>query len=82
MTRTSINYQSNPPRVTIDVVTSQIGLGLVELLQSSHVVFMAVLSMLCSPHEGASCLLALLADNDLTLTVTITCVINFAAVGE
>ncbi len=43
---------------------------------------LGVLSLLCSPVEGASNLLLLLAEGDLTFSAAVTAVNNFATVGE
>ena len=66
----------------VSSVLVQVGLGIVELLQPNRDTSLGVLALLCSPAEGASNLLILLAEADLTLSVTVTCVTNFAAIGE
>ena len=42
---------------------------------------LGALVLLASPAEGVGNLLVLLAEADLTLSVTVTCVTNFAAIG-
>ena len=60
----------------------QLGLGLVEMLQPSRPASLGVLALTCAPSEGASTLMIQLAELDLTLSVTVTSVNNFAGVGE
>ena len=60
----------------------KIGLGLVELFRPSDHETLSSLSLLSSPSEGASCLLILLVEGDLTLSVLLTTVNNFAAIGK
>lgn len=60
----------------------QVSLGVVELLKPGPDTSLGALVLICSPAEGTSNLLILLAEADLTLSVTITCVTNFAAIGK
>ena len=64
------------------VLLFQLGLGIIELLQPERNTSLGVLSLICSPAEGASSLLIMLAESDLTFSVTLTSVNNFATVGQ
>ena len=66
----------------LGVTRSQVGVGLVEFMKPAHVDSLGVLSLLCCPEEGASNLLLLLMEADLTMSSTITTVNNFAALGK
>ena len=70
------------PRFTLCFFVFQLGLGLVEMLQPSRPASLGVLALTCAPSEGASTLMIQLAELDLTLSVTVTSVNNFAGVGE
>ena len=60
----------------------QVGLGIIEVFKPERNTSLGVLALLCSPAEGASNLLLLLAEGDLTFSATVTAVNNFATVGK
>ena len=60
----------------------QFGLGLLCLFRPGDQMSLAVLSFLCSPSDGTGCLLALLAERDLTLSIVATVMGNVASLGK
>ena len=77
--KVSNNYNTFDVTVTI---LFQVGLGIIELFKPERNTSLGVLALLCSPAEGASNLLLLLAEGDLTFSATVTSVNNFATVGK
>ncbi len=60
----------------------KVGLCIIELLKPEKNTSLGVLSLHCSPVEGASNLLLLLAEADLTFSAAVTSVNNFATLGK
>ncbi|ELU09519.1 hypothetical protein CAPTEDRAFT_223681 [Capitella teleta] len=58
-----------------------LGLGFVMAFQPDTTIAMGVLSLMCSPSEGASAMLSTLLEGDLTFCVVLLIINNFAAVA-
>ena len=59
----------------------QAALIIVEILRPPAQSLLGTLCLLCSPSEGVACLLVLLSEADLTLSILLIIVVNLAALG-
>ncbi len=84
------SYKSNRPFPVISILELlifippifQVALAIVELFKPGKNTSLGVLALMCSPREGASNALLLLAEGDLTFTAALTAVNNFATLGK
>ena len=60
---------------------AKVALGVVELFKPEVDTSLGVLSLMCSPSEGASIMMVLLAESDVTLSAIMTSINNFASTG-
>ena len=68
--------------ILILLIIFQVALAIVELFKPEKNTSLGVLALMCSPGEGASNALLLLAEGDLTFTAALTAVNNFATLGK
>lgn len=81
-------FYSFEQRLTLSVnmvfkfVSLQIWLGIVLIFHPTADSSFALLCLTCSPSDGVVILLAFLASADVTFSVTLAVIVNFAAIGK